>query len=999
MRTPSQLGMIAALSICGLCSTPATAADETIHPVGIYCDTQDAVWQTTADTLVGLLGQSKYDVVRLTAAQVTDAEVLDPTRFDLVIVADAARVPGASLNVFTRFVHNGGNLMLLGGPFFESTLWPYGDRNLTRSELVEAVAQEVHPTLFLEFDSDNLGTWGHATENRAAPMGMKRVSPGADDTSGALQLTLSPGSGWDTYASPEIDKPFPPGNELTTFRARAEQDNTQLLVEWRETDRSRWIAVVTLSTKWQSYVLPPEAFRYWHDSHAKGRGGPGDRFHPERAASITLGQALTHTPAMASDETRTVWVDQFGAATTPPELTDPKHLLPSSLAMPVLETVSPPYKLYPVTNLARLRVAPEQVIAMEIPLPLPAATMAPHRRPRGSGLDKGRRWRFLPLIDCLDADNRVTGSAAWLLLFNRSVVADSPQGGGLILGMPVCDRAFFGTERVRAWIGKLVTRVLRGPILYEGGAAGYASFGGEDMPTGAVVTNRDERAVSVDVETAVRNPARQIVWKHHWDIDIEPESSRRVASDWPIPYDAQGPYSVTVTMQQDGRLLDRLEHEVQVWRPKPNPQFMTIRDGDFYLGDEKWYAHGVNYMPRSGVAIEEHPYFEYWLDARPYDPVIIERDLADLEAIGLNCVSAFIYHRSIPSRNLLDFLMRCERHSLKVNLSLRPGTPMDFRWDEMREIIETYRLAENDTIMAYDIAWEPMWRQRPQRSRFDPLWREWATQKYGSLDAAEAAWEFKAPREGNRWIGPLDTHVSGDGPWRKMAIDYRRFLNDLLHDRYSAARALIKSVDPNHLVSFRMTIAGDPTVNQARMAYDPLGVAQAVDIMEPEGYGRIGDWDRVRPGWFTTAYCRAVAPDLPVLWAEFGTSIWDRASAGPREERLSFAADFYEDFYRMAYQSGSNGTICWYSPGGYRFNEKSDYGITNPDRSWRELTHVIHSWTERMTAPRADRKTDIVIPIRLNEHANGVKGIYEEVQQRFWGAIDSGKTPGLVVEK
>jgi hypothetical protein len=109
-------------------------------------------------------------------------------------------------------------------------------------------------------------------------------------------------------------------------------------------------------------------------------------------------------------------------------------------------------------------------------------------------------------------------------------------------------------------------------------------------------------------------------------------------------------------------------------------------------------------MPSSGVGTEDGEYFEYWLDPQPYDPEVIERDLSDVAALGMNMISVFVYYRSLGSRNLLDLLRRCERHGLKVNLSLRPGTPMDFRWDEMRVLIVDNRLPENDTIFAYDLA-------------------------------------------------------------------------------------------------------------------------------------------------------------------------------------------------------------------------------------------------------------------------------------------------------
>ena len=169
----------------------------------------------------------------------------------------------------------------------------------------------------------------------------------------------------------------------------------------------------------------------------------------------------------------------------------------------------------------------------------------------------------------------------------------------------------------------------------------------------------------------------------------------------------------------------------------------------------------------------------------------------------------------------------------------------------------------------------------PATQKFDAAWRAWIDRQYGDPAKAEAAWQFAAPREDGEVAGPADDQIVQDGPCARWCSTIASFQNELLDSAYRRARDLVRSVDQNHLVSFRMTIAGDPTTSPARMAYDPAGLAGAVDIMEPEGYGRIGDWNQVRPGWFTVAYCRAVAPELPVLWAEFGYSVWDPASAAP----------------------------------------------------------------------------------------------------------------------
>ena len=97
----------------------------------------------------------------------------------------------------------------------------------------------------------------------------------------------------------------------------------------------------------------------------------------------------------------------------------------------------------------------------------------------------------------------------------------------------------------------------------------------------------------------------------------------------------------------------------------------------------------------------------HWVGRGAYDPEVIERDLRRIKAMNLNAVSVFIHHESLGAQHLLDLLRRCEALGLHVNQSLRPGTPMDFQWRQMKELIEYYKLAQNDTVFAYDLAWEP----------------------------------------------------------------------------------------------------------------------------------------------------------------------------------------------------------------------------------------------------------------------------------------------------
>ncbi|MGO8749159.1 MAG: hypothetical protein ACLQNE_24640 [Thermoguttaceae bacterium] len=991
--TTKQVYRAALLGIGALAMATVAVAAE--GRVGVYRAAQ-SLWP--ADQSAGIV--QRLEARGCTVATLGDRDMADPARLkvgslDMLVVCDGTRMPGPALKPLAEYVARGGKLMMLGGPFFEHATWPYGGEFLDRKALADRVARDLKPAILFDFESPSLEGWQHSSNNPQSTSTARRVSPGAQGSQGAMLLDLAHITSWETFAAPKRDRPFPSGHTWTTFWAKGQsnQGPTPLMIEWRERDGSRWIAVVRLTGNWQPYTLPPEAFQFWVDPPVPGRGHRGDTFRPENAETLTFGLAHSHTDLISSRGHYWIWLDQVGTAAPPAELKDSSAIFASTPAMPVIETVSPPYKLYPVTNLHKARVNPGQSIAAPLELPKMAGTLAPHARPLGTGLDRNRRSRFVPLIECLDQQNHWAGAAASLL-----IQGSKPADGGIVAAVPVTDPAFFAAAATQDWLADLAGRMLDGVFLYEAGARYYVSFGNETMPVGALVINRGPKPGRVALAAAVRGPDGKTIWQHDWTIAIAAGEAQRVDAPWAIPADAPDRMSVSVTLSRDGRVIDRLDHPVRIWRPKARPQFITVRDGSFYLGDTPWYAHGVNYMPSSGIGSERFYDFDHWLNREPYDPAVIDRDLARMKAIGFNVLSVFLSHDGLGARNLLDFLLRCEDLGLKVNLSLRPGTPIDFEWEKMREMVVTDRLAKNDTVIAYDLAWEPTWGCRDRRRRFDSLWQQWIEKTYGSIEAAEQAWGFAVPRENGRPAGPSDEQVSADGPWRAMAIAYRRFLNGLLSQRYGRARELMRSVDPNHLVSFRMSMAGDPTGPPAEMTYDFAGLAGAVDIMEPEGYGRIGDWQTVRPGWFTAAYARAVAPELPVLWAEFGYSVWSQADARATPERLAVAGRFYDDFYKMAYRSGSNGTIAWYSAGGYRVDEKSDFGILNPDGSWRPQTHVIRRWTDVMTRPRPVPKPEVRIPIELYRDADGLAGIYRRVEKQFWEAVEAGRIPGLRLE-
>ncbi|MBI4606170.1 MAG: hypothetical protein HY721_29745 [Planctomycetes bacterium] len=968
-----------------LAAPPAAAPFAAAPPAAaVLLDELPGLDEGLAHELAGTAREAGY-AVSFVGAEDLCSRGLDPASCDLLVLPAGRTLPVESAPRIQAFLEAGGDVLALGLPAWRSPAVRAGGRWVAWEEVERTIAAQRPARLIEDFEAGDLSRWrrnandpSSSTERELAPAGGGR----------ALHVTAERLTGWDTLSSPPLERPFAPGHTLTCFRAKGGPATRQLALEWTERGGSRWIAVVDLGTEWRWYALPPEAFVAWEPP--PGRGGPGDGLRVEEAERFTAGLALTHTAVPQGRHE--YWLDDIGTAPSPFAGARP----PRPDALPHVEGLGPAYLFHPSRGAAALRAPPG--LALLGPLSIEADGLQPglealHPRPRGVGFLQGRRFRWQPLLEARSAAGEHRGAAAALL-----VHAAKPFHGAVVASFTPAEPATYRAPAVHAALRGLLHRMRRGAYLLEGGAEHFTVFEGQALRVGATTANLGkEPAKGLSVRLAVADPSRGTkVFERTWTLDLAPGAEETVEatvteSGWP----PEG-LVVTVELREGGDVLDRLEHELGVWRPKARASFVEARDGGFRLGGKPWKAHGVNYMPSSGIALADGEAFERWLGRGPYDPEVIDRDLRRIAGLGMNAVSVFVYHRSIGSQNLLDLLRRCETLGLRVNQSLRPGTPMDFRWGEMRELIERYRLAENDTVFAYDLAWEPSHHGPAHQRSYAPAWRDWVAARRGGVEAAERAWGVPAPRDGGELGVPAARHLLEDGPWRKLAADYRAFLDELVGARYAEARRLVRTLDARHPVSFRMQFAGDPThLAESLLPYDFPGLAGAVDIWEPEAYGRIGDWDRVRAGRFTADYARLSDPAKPVLWAEAGYDAWSRGEMAPDPERRDVAAAFYRDFYRMLRESGSDGVLFWWYPGGYRLNERSDYGIIEPDGTDRPVTRAIREEGPRFLQAPKPAPPDVWLEVDRDADARGLPGIYEAVKGAYWKAIEEGKRPGL----
>ena len=970
--------LMTALLLVGAGSARAEARTAAMLRSGL--GTEDA---SSASALTAELRNAGYSVTEVDFDDLCDTGRLKGV--DLLVLPDASALPAKAGPAIEAYLA-GGDIIALNTPMWQKQLVKAGGKWIDREDYARTHATEPPQHVAFGFASADLSGWQRSSDSPNTATTYETVPNGPGLGQHALRVKIPKVTSWDTYLSPSIVKPFPDGNTLTVFSAKGGPKTNQLLVEWNEKDGSRWMAVIALSREWKQYVLRPEDFRYWQS--VPSRGSRGDQLNPGNAERLNVGIALSHCDGVGEGP-HEYWIGPIGTSAVTPDIREALW----AADPPKLETLSPVYKLFDCHGVARLQVRSDQILVSPTMLPVPKIVRSPHPRGRAAGFDKGRDWRWTPLIEARAKDGQWRGVPATLVTH-----ASGPYKGGQWASFGVGDRDWYRSPEVVKLIGELARRMKSGVFILDGGANLFTYQNGQDVRLGITAANVGTTAANLTASVRVRDLAsgREALTKK-WSVELAPGETRAVSETWrPAKWTDSG-YEVTAELSRDGAVIDSVRQGIHVWRPKQTKRFVTVNNGSFILDGKRWRAHGVNYMPSSGIGTEDWPLFHDYLDARAYDPEVIQRDLDHCKEMGLNAVSVILPPESLETLNLLDLCRRLDKLGMKLNLAMRYGTPMGFAWEKTKYAIDYFKLADNDTVFAYDLAWEPSFGKHDERVMWDGEWEKWVVERYGSIGSAENDWEFPIPRDAaGKVTNPGPKQIDTDGEWKRMTAAYRRFLDFLLYKKYGAARRLVKSVDPNHLVSFRMSEIADPTYrDDGFMAYDFPYLAAGVDFLAPEAYGRIGEWERVKPGVFQTVYARWAAPKEPVIWAESGMSIWDKPRGKESLQLLKKAADGYANMYRLLAETRADGIFHWFYSGGFRTDEGSDFGIINPDGTDREVTRVIRRNAREFLSMPEPKAPDYYIEIDRDAHPDGIAGIYDEKKAEFWQAIKDGRTVGL----
>jgi len=963
----------------------------TLWRVAVYCDRQlsPAGARRAASRLAGLLKRHGYTVQQLGADEVTDSRMLRADRFRVLVLLDATKFPAVAARTLERYLRDGGHLLVIGGPPFVEPAWRRDGRWWTAQSIRQAIqaARPVH-TLWPFDRMEDLAGWKRSTNDPSKPGWLKLVDLGPRHGKGLYYCTTDL-SGWDTWSCPPARQLFPVEDKLLCFQARGDERTPQLLVEVRERDGSRWMAVVELSTEWQWVVLSERDFRYWSDSPTgRRRGGPADRLHFDRATVVNFGLAHSHTTRVG-DGPHQFWIDDVGSAPNP--FGDWQR---PPVRFPILETLYPRYKTYPIKRATQLRLAGpatgtrpvgEPTEARRHLLPRPAFSCI--ARPRGLGFFDQRKWRWIPLVEATDAAGNRRGTVLWMLLHRQG-----PYRRSILLGCGVGAEAAITDTWLSQQLMAALDRLQRGLFLLQAGANGFTLYEDQPVRLQAEAVNFGTTAAEVRVTFSLvpRGSSSGKGYQVVAVATVPPGQQKRIDAAAPFPLRlSPGKYLVTVELIHGDTSVDRIAHELcvlQVRKPAAD-EFVRV-DGDrFVRKGRTWTPVGVNYWPLYVSGLEPSDYTAGWLKPAYYDPIEIERDLALMNELGINMVSIQLGGPE-SAANLIDFLRRCGEHGILVNGFLGGASPIRFNEDAVQAELEAARLVDNPVLFAYDIIWEPgNWMFRADwRPRWNRDWTEWVRERYGSIEAAETDWGFRARRDANGLLaGPTTRQMREDGPWRVMVAAYRRFMDDLMSAKWNAAVRRLRQIDPNHLISFRQG-------NTLPQDFTFTATPKHIDFICPEGYAIPHSELGYNAACFVTRFVTFTTRGKPVVWAEFGRSVWDRTRMEPNRDAYADQAEYHELFYRACVDSGAAGTAPWWWPGGYRTNERSDYGIIDPDGTPRPAALLIKKYAAKLQLGRQSRQPIEWFTIDRDAHPGGYwYVVFHEGAEAWARARQAGK--------
>jgi hypothetical protein len=730
------------------------------------------------------------------------------------------------------------------------------------------------------------------------------------------------------------------------FHARGSAGTAHLVLECTEEDGSCWVCPITVSDKWQPYILHEAGFRHLYGG--KERGATGDHLVLSQAKRMSVG--LSQSVAAQAPGDRLFGVSDIRLASDP-RATD------EIVSWPDIFLMSPSYRYYSFTA--------EEVECMANRQKLPigrARIQGPLPRSRGTGGEAGAPYRWIPMFQALSADGTPRCWPASIYI--------EPMTNGLAkkwawVGVDVSKPS---SEAVAKMTFACAQRMQDGMFLYKAGCPQFSFDPESPIRVSARWIAPAARAAGLRVCAELYKAGDDYLLRRVVGPPPLQDGTVHISlGRAPAVEETAVDYTLRILLEDagaPGKIIDQIDQPLKfliVPRTPGEQEWITAAGARFAAGRRPMFMLGVNYWPRTTNGRMPSEHAPHWLDSAVFDPELIREDLAQLEEAGVNVVS-IQYQEPEQAPQLKYFLEEARKHGIWVHLFVTGLQPLDQDLGLAERLIDAADLKNESQVFAIDLAWEPRLGPYKSRCRFDADWRSWLSEQYGSIEHAEQVIGCALWRKEGLITGPQDSELAADGESRVAVEAYRRFVNDFMSRRYGHLVRWLRRHNIRQMLGARTGYGGTGQPWPEKMfALDPASGAVHFDFIAPEGWGLNGNPEQFMEAGFITAYCRGVSDGKPVLWIEFGSSV----GADPQAADLENQARIYRNMFEMALKSRSAGCVGWWFPSGWRVGEESDMGIVNPDGSWRPVGDVYRDVAHRLrrewNAPQAWRDREMSV--------------------------------------
>lgn len=318
-------------------------------------------------------------------------------QYSCLLFTQPRRFPYPARGCLLDYLQNGGDLILLDGPAFETPVYRYQGQWYSQSELLPLlVADASDQQLSVDFAQESPDRWVRDCDNVHLPSTLEKTQ---NNGRACFVANIRRFSRWDTFRGPFQSQT---GHNALWLKAKGSENLRQLVVEIREQDGSRWVAVTDCPHQWQDIVLLQSDFRFLSDGSPPGRGGRGDGLCLGKAAWFQFGMSYDYSPHPSADYQ--ISIQQAGTA---------RIDLPDGFGKPLFEKTLPIFSsqlFHQYEDGVSVRPAPDQSFFEG-----PAETQMPVKGTSAIGFPYINESRYSGILQVFDAFDRPRGFAAGIL--------------------------------------------------------------------------------------------------------------------------------------------------------------------------------------------------------------------------------------------------------------------------------------------------------------------------------------------------------------------------------------------------------------------------------------------------------------------------------------------------------------------------------------------------------------------------------------------------------